>query len=378
MPPAEIWPRVDEALRRGRLPLRPRRRRPARCPAASSSGWRWPGSLALRPGLLLLDEVTANLDPAGAALVRAVLAEVLGATGATVVHGRAPGRAGRRPGRPRGRARAGRRRGRRRPARRACSAAHGAGLAARGRVGARAAHPPYAARHRRRRDRPWSAAEAVRFRYPGAGPGRAGADRPRRCAPASALALTGPNGVGQVDAGAALAGLLRPTGGAVRAEPALDPPQPPRPLWRWRGRDLVSRIGTVFQDPEHQFVTATVRDELAVGPRRAGATDAAAGARADELLERLGLARLAGGQPVHAVRRREAAAVGGDRDRDRAAGAWSPTSRRSARTPGPGPSWSSCSPTCATAAAALVLVTHDDALVDALADRTVTMRRTPR
>jgi hypothetical protein len=37
---------------------------------------------------------------------------------------------------------------------------------------------------------------------------------------------------------------LRPTGGGA-GRTALDPPQPPRPLWRWRGRDLVSRVGTV-------------------------------------------------------------------------------------------------------------------------------------
>jgi energy-coupling factor transport system ATP-binding protein len=59
----------------------------------------------------------------------------------------------------------------------------------------------------------------------------------------------------------------------------------------------VRHIGTVFQDPEHQFLTASVRDELLLGPRRAGLDDAAAGRRADELLDRLHLTRLAGANP---------------------------------------------------------------------------------
>jgi energy-coupling factor transport system ATP-binding protein len=59
----------------------------------------------------------------------------------------------------------------------------------------------------------------------------------------------------------------------------------------------VRRIGTVFQDPEHQFLTTTVRDELRHGPLQVGAGDAEADHRADELLERLGLTRLALANP---------------------------------------------------------------------------------
>ena len=46
----------------------------APCPAGSSSGWPSPACSLLRPGLLLLDEPTANLDPVGAAEVRSTLA----------------------------------------------------------------------------------------------------------------------------------------------------------------------------------------------------------------------------------------------------------------------------------------------------------------
>jgi len=53
----------------------------------------------------------------------------------------------------------------------------------------------------------------------------------------------------------------------------------------------------VFQHAEDQFVTATVRDELRFAPLRAGAGEAEADARADELLDRLRLAHLADKHP---------------------------------------------------------------------------------
>ncbi len=56
-------------------------------------------------------------------------------------------------------------------------------------------------------------------------------------------------------------------------------------------------VGTVFQDPEHQFLTQTVADELALGPRLAGLPAAAVDATVDDLLERLRLAHLAGANP---------------------------------------------------------------------------------
>src|SRR3954466_119672 len=73
VPADEIWPRVDEALHRVGFPYG--RDRPT---AALSGGEQQrlalAGVLALRPSLLLLDEPTANLDPAGAALIREAVA----------------------------------------------------------------------------------------------------------------------------------------------------------------------------------------------------------------------------------------------------------------------------------------------------------------
>ena len=59
--------------------------------------------------------------------------------------------------------------------------------------------------------------------------------------------------------------------------------------------ELIRRIGTVFQEPEHQFVKATVAEELELGARLSGAEDP--GARAEDLLERLRLDRVAEANP---------------------------------------------------------------------------------
>src|SRR4051812_32920416 len=77
VPRAEIWPRVDAALAAVGFPYDR-----ARDTAALSGGEQQrlaiAGVIALRPGLLLLDEPTANLDPEGAQLVRTAVAKALG------------------------------------------------------------------------------------------------------------------------------------------------------------------------------------------------------------------------------------------------------------------------------------------------------------
>jgi energy-coupling factor transport system ATP-binding protein len=113
------------------------------------------------------------------------------------------------------------------------------------------------------------------------------------------LAVTGANGAGKSTLALLLAGLRRPTTGRVQAAGDLaagvrrERPEPAR----WGARELVSRIGTVFQQPEQQFLTGRVRDELALGPLRAGAASGAAHAAATALMERLGLADLADANP---------------------------------------------------------------------------------
>ena len=97
------------------------------------------------------------------------------------------------------------------------------------------------------------------------------------------LAVTGPNGAGKSTLALALGGLLAPSSGRVSGT------GDPRPPHRWRAADLVRRIGSVFQNPEHQFVTSRVIDELSLSrPPRS---------LVDDLLDRLRLTHLAGANP---------------------------------------------------------------------------------
>jgi energy-coupling factor transport system ATP-binding protein len=110
------------------------------------------------------------------------------------------------------------------------------------------------------------------------------------------LAVTGPNGSGKSTLALTLAGLLPPVGGELRALEELDRGAGAHPI-RWRSRDLLTRIGMVFQDPEHQFVASTVRDELAVGPIALRLSRQERAQRVDSLLSRLRLDHLAEANP---------------------------------------------------------------------------------
>ena len=89
------------------------------------------------------------------------------------------------------------------------------------------------------------------------------------------IALVGPNGSGKSTLGRLLVGLLRPDHGTVLLgadDPSRLPPA-----------ELARRAGYVFQDPETQFLTNTVADEVMLGLRpdeRAASGD---------LMDRLGL-----------------------------------------------------------------------------------------
>jgi energy-coupling factor transport system ATP-binding protein len=89
------------------------------------------------------------------------------------------------------------------------------------------------------------------------------------------VAVVGANGAGKTTLVQAIGGLLRPPRGTVRVD-GLD-------VSRTDARTLAAHVGFVFQNPEHQFVAHSVRDELTHGRT-------VDDARVDEILERFGLA----------------------------------------------------------------------------------------
>jgi len=342
-PADRIWPRVDEVLRAVGFPYG-RDRRTDQLSGGEQQRLVLAGTLAPRPDLLLLDEPTANLDPLGAAQVRQTLREAVDAetTVVLVEHRIAEvlplitrvvvlesGGGVRADGPPS-----------------LLTGPLGAELAA---------------------DGVWVPGHPLPPQHASAPAGRAlistqdlrvrlMAYQNMDVSEGETVAVTGPNGVGKSTLALALGGLLRPAAGAV-----VTPHGAPH---RWRAKVLARRIGSVFQNPEHQFVTATVRDELALGGTPP--------ARVDELLERLHLAELARANPF--------TLSGGQARRLSVATALAsaprllildePTFGQDRRT------WIELVSLFASlrdAGHGLLVVTHDSSLVSVLADRSVVL-----
>lgn len=184
-------------------------------------------------------------------------------------------------------------------------------------------------------------------------------------------AVTGPNGAGKSTLGSMVSGLAAPDSGRIvpRTELSggLSRGESNRPIHRWRSAHLAFRIGSVFQNPEHQFLTGRVRQEVALGPRSRRFDYAR---RADQLLERLGLTGLADANPY--------TLSGGEKRRLSVATALAgrpqvvildePTFGQDRNT------WIQLCRLLSELVdegTALVLLTHDDRLTAALADRAV-------
>ncbi|MFE6734977.1 ABC transporter ATP-binding protein [Microbacterium sp. NPDC057650] len=290
VPASEIPGRVAEALDAVGLDV------PLQRPTKALSGGQkqrlaLAGALAMRPGLLLLDEPTANLDPAGVAEVRESVARVVAETGATlvVVEHRTEVWSD--------------------LITRVIVLAADGGLLADG--------PPADVFSRYAQTLadagvwvpnlpidlpalPRSEGDPVLEAH-GLAIGRerrtvVQAGLELALPQASATVITGPNGAGKSTLALTLAGLLPELAGSVTAAEQLRGRSGLRPF-RWTSRELLTRIGTVFQEPEHQFLAQTLREELAVGPRALDWSADRTKAVVDGLLERLHLDHLAEANP---------------------------------------------------------------------------------
>ncbi|MGO4594063.1 ABC transporter ATP-binding protein [Leifsonia sp. 2TAF2] len=302
VPRDEIWYRVRAALREVGLDV-PLDRSTAQLSGGQKQRLALAGILAMRPGLLLLDEPTANLDPEGVLEVRDAVRAALDASGATLVvveHRVAVWRdlvnrvvvLGADGGV-------------------LADGAPDAVLADRGgelrRAGVWLPDTAVPEAPVVREGDPLLTGRSLVFGRGPAATRRRRRDRMVTGTPVglpvdvdvregAALALTGRNGAGKSTLALTLGGLLPVLGGSLTAEPMLADDASPEPA-AWRSRELLTRIGSVFQNPEHQFIASTVREELAAGPRALRLPEDQVQQRVEELLDRLTLARFAEANP---------------------------------------------------------------------------------
>ncbi|MBP2373701.1 energy-coupling factor transport system ATP-binding protein [Paeniglutamicibacter psychrophenolicus] len=303
VPPAQIRQRIVDALDAVGLDV------PQDHPTSALSGGQkqrlaLAGILAMGPGLVLLDEPTANLDPDGVLEVRDAVLAALDSTGATllIVEHRLEAWAAHMD--------------------RVIVLEPGGGIAHDGTPAELFAPGPV--REKLIAAGVWVPGYTPAF-DPLPAPEQPGAllleatdlavTRKRGAKPAaSGLALRlgageawcvrGANGSGKSTFALTLGGLLPVGSGTVLATGELASGTEARP-YHWRATELVGRIGSVFQEPEHQFVTNTVAEELAYGPRHAVKpgtreplfTEQEISLRVSSLLSRLRLGHLAEANP---------------------------------------------------------------------------------
>ena len=291
----EIWPRVENSLEAVGLSV-PLDHSTTELSGGQKQRLALASILAMGPGLLLLDEPTANLDPSGVAEVRAAVETVVERTGATpvVVEHRVDVWAS--------------------LVDRVIVVADGA-IAADGPLDEVLAQQGDALRERGiwlpgddvaaevgpAPEVPPASSDAtpiarvtdLTIGYDASAPVRSGIDL--TIERGVSTCIVGANGAGKSTFALTLAGLLPPLEGAVEVETSDGTAGDPH---KWSSKQLLGRMSMVFQEPEYQFLAPTVAEELAIGPRAAGMTDEEIAPLVDEHLEALGLTKLARANPM--------------------------------------------------------------------------------